>query len=505
MNQPGDDLFLLIKSLTSSEKRYFKLFAQRQGSDKSKSYIKIFDLVDGQNNIYDEKLIKSKLKNTAEVKMLPTMKIYLHDLIMKSMRLYRSDKNIDAEVFDLIQDELFYTEKGLIELRGKTMKRAKELAYNHDIMYLLVAVLQRERIYALKYAGGDPLEKIEEIHNEEKYVIERLNNESELGRIAFELWAQFIIDPLLTNPAILEQFRAFKKHKLLRDYSQMKTFMEKMSFLRAHSFICRFNNDFKGVFDYNKRIVDLFNDYTQHKFNVTASYIDALNNYLSASHKIGNYEEFEEIIEKLNTLPKDKIKDETSIALTVIQNKILYIMNTGKFSRSDEMIQEFNDVYTKFHKLIPTAFYILANYNISLILFIKNEWANALDHCTNILDLKSDVRQELQHGANMLQMIIHFEMDNKQFLESFCRHVVRSMQAEDRYNEFEKLFCSYIKKLLKTPQVELKLVYAEMYSDFIQLKKNKSEKIYVLMTETLAWCRSKKDGVPITETIYYSY
>ena len=273
MNIPGDDLFLLIKSLNTSEKRYFKLFADRQGSGKYKSYLKVFDLIDDQEDIYDEQLLKKKLKVKSEIEMLPRTKVYLHDLIMKSMRLYRSEKDIAREVFDLIHDELFYTEKGLIGMRAKTIKRAKELAYTHDLMFLLLAIIQRERVYALKYSGGDPLQKMEQIHNEEITVLKHLNNEAELGRISYRLWVQLIIDPLSGDKNVLQDFTAYKQHDLLQDYDQLQKFMEKISFLRSHSLICKITNDVAGHFEFNKKIVELFNTYPQQKFNVNSSFM----------------------------------------------------------------------------------------------------------------------------------------------------------------------------------------------------------------------------------------
>ena len=50
------NLFLLIKSLTKAEKRYFRLFAGQTGS---LNYIKLFDVIDNQVE-YDEKQIKQK-------------------------------------------------------------------------------------------------------------------------------------------------------------------------------------------------------------------------------------------------------------------------------------------------------------------------------------------------------------------------------------------------------------------------------------------------------------
>ena len=49
--KPSTELFSLIKSLTKSEKRFFKLNSALQAGDKN--YLKIFDFVEAQHK-YDE-------------------------------------------------------------------------------------------------------------------------------------------------------------------------------------------------------------------------------------------------------------------------------------------------------------------------------------------------------------------------------------------------------------------------------------------------------------------
>ena len=58
--KPSTELFDLIKSLTKSEKRFFKLASSLQTGDKN--YLKIFDAIDRQSN-YDENTIKGQFKN----------------------------------------------------------------------------------------------------------------------------------------------------------------------------------------------------------------------------------------------------------------------------------------------------------------------------------------------------------------------------------------------------------------------------------------------------------
>ena len=73
------DLFHLIQAMTKSEKRYFKLFSSFQSGNKV--YIRLFNAIVKQEN-YDEEKLKKQLKISA----FPTVKTYLYNLIMRSLR-----------------------------------------------------------------------------------------------------------------------------------------------------------------------------------------------------------------------------------------------------------------------------------------------------------------------------------------------------------------------------------------------------------------------------------
>ena len=55
--KPSTELFSLIKSLSKSEKRFFKLNSALQAGDKN--YLKIFDFIEKQNK-YDEEDLKEE-------------------------------------------------------------------------------------------------------------------------------------------------------------------------------------------------------------------------------------------------------------------------------------------------------------------------------------------------------------------------------------------------------------------------------------------------------------
>ncbi len=57
--KPSTELYDLIKSLTKSEKRFFKLHSALQSGPKN--YLRIFEAIDKQKD-YDEEAIKSAVR-----------------------------------------------------------------------------------------------------------------------------------------------------------------------------------------------------------------------------------------------------------------------------------------------------------------------------------------------------------------------------------------------------------------------------------------------------------
>ena len=84
----SDDLFELIKSLTKSEKRYFKIVTNKKDNESPKNnYLRLFDEIEKQK-VYDEKKIIEKFAGSSFVKHLPSEKNYLYTCFLKSLNLY---------------------------------------------------------------------------------------------------------------------------------------------------------------------------------------------------------------------------------------------------------------------------------------------------------------------------------------------------------------------------------------------------------------------------------
>src|SRR5690348_11454343 len=127
----SDALFLLVKSMTRTEKRYFKLNATKGHSKGGKDYLRLFEAVDTQK-VYDEKAIRQRFRNEPYFKDLRNVKIYLRHQIIKSLKSFHGDFSCDIKLSNyLVEIELLF-KKGLTDDCLNTIKKAKALAAKYE-------------------------------------------------------------------------------------------------------------------------------------------------------------------------------------------------------------------------------------------------------------------------------------------------------------------------------------------------------------------------------------
>ena len=158
-----DDLFQLIKSLDQSEKRYFKVFATMhiKGSDDNK-YVKLFDAIDNQDE-YSESEIRKQFANEKFLNQLHVAKNYLYNTILKSLRLYYSEKSKLNELMDTLRDVQILYDKSLFRQCIKHLEKAKKIAYAYEKYAQILAILDWEKTLARTnaYTGTDEKELLE--------------------------------------------------------------------------------------------------------------------------------------------------------------------------------------------------------------------------------------------------------------------------------------------------------------------------------------------------------
>ena len=106
------ELFELIKSLTKTEKRYFKLSASGFKKEDN-NYLKLFNALDKQSE-YDEKKIVAQFPEEKFIKELRVTKKYLYKLITRSLISYHEESSVNSKLKYYLRCAEVLFEKGLL-------------------------------------------------------------------------------------------------------------------------------------------------------------------------------------------------------------------------------------------------------------------------------------------------------------------------------------------------------------------------------------------------------
>ena len=144
-----DALFGLIKSLNKSEKRNFKLFANRLSSHEELKFIQLFVILD-KMKVYDEALIFNKIKRLNKLQ-LTNLKRHLYSQILKSLRMIHSQKHPEIEIREQLDYAQILYDRGLFIQSLRLLERIKPLTTvtNQHILYL--EILEFEKLIEARH------------------------------------------------------------------------------------------------------------------------------------------------------------------------------------------------------------------------------------------------------------------------------------------------------------------------------------------------------------------
>ncbi len=162
MKTPTDDIFQLVNSMTSAEKRYFKIHFS---SEKS-LMTKLFNLLNSMKS-YDEEEVKKRFKNSKLSKNLKVYKIMLFELLLKSLTSFRYKKSINSIIRQNLEEVEILAEKKLYLQAIKKLQKTKQLCYDHEEFDQLITIINLEYqfidFYELPISTSSNLRLLDEI------------------------------------------------------------------------------------------------------------------------------------------------------------------------------------------------------------------------------------------------------------------------------------------------------------------------------------------------------
>lgn len=500
-NKYSNHVFQLIKSLSKAEKRYFKVFVARHTSSSSSpnNAQVLFDHMEKMEE-YDEDKLLETLKGNAFTNKFSITKARLYDTILKSLDAYYSEKSKDQ----LIRNELHYIEilfnKSLYKQCKKRILSAKKQAvkYNKNILLAELILWEKRLIEKDNYQSVDS-KKIEKLSDEEKNILSNASLKSQLWELKALLFQKL---NKIGRARTQEEVMVLKKEvgTKLNEISIPENKIG-LNYLFNHIqgayffAIYDYKSSLKSVIKTIKLIEENPNEFSDEPNVLISSLTNGV--YLSMKTlEIDNAQELYNKLKILNTThEKNGSKDLVlKIKSSLLSLELLLVKLTCDFKRFEKTSPLIISFIEENKKKINESRLAFLYYNMAHILFVQDEFNESLKWINLLLnDIDIDKAQEIYSFAEILNLFIHLELDNKELVNYTLKSTKRFLKTRNKLFDYESIVLKFIQKIssYKFDKYDLEEQLEKLIETLNAETKNTFENIPFEYFDCIAWAESK--------------
>ncbi|MFN8714016.1 MAG: hypothetical protein ACK5Z2_14305 [Bacteroidota bacterium] len=496
--QEDKGLFQLISSLSPTEKRYFKLFAQRHVVGDTNDYVLIFDAIDdqaSQGDVYEEQAVLEKLKAAGRKPALRAAKSYLSALILRSMRQFADEANTTRQLEARLHDIHFLLEKGLVNKAMAVLRKSRKMAAFYEKPQLLLELLATERKIVRLQQTRHTETLLNQLEADENLAMAQLQTELELRRLYDRLHLHIRSARQQPAAARAEIVSEFLRNALLRKRSPTHTFSAEVLRLNTLSDLAVLAGDHKKSRSHLQRLMNHYEAQPHQLRDEVLRYINVLNNYLTSCFQLRMFDEFSAVIQKMKALENTSREVRYQVFRNGAFLELLYLMNMRRLDEGLQLLPEIENGLRMFERKLPVARMLSFTYNVVVLYFLHERFSDAL-RALNLLRRREhpDVRRDIQHAARLFQLILHFELGrNDDFLETLMRSTQRHLREHNLFGKFEQWLFRTLRNLQETTgERDKKQVFATALEEHKELANSGARDL--LIDETGLWLISRSTG-----------
>ena len=508
-NHLSDTLFQLIHSLEKSEKRHFKLYIKRSSSKEDLKIIRLFDAMEKLSD-YDEKLLLKTLNDFTRPQF-SNLKTHLYKQLLASLRLLKTNDNIDLKLSEQLDNARLLYNKGLKIQSLHLLEKAKEMARINQKMNFLVQAISLEKKIETLHITRSTLEKTESLTNEALDISKHIDRVTKLSNLALLLYRWYVKNGHARNEEDEKDVKEFFKNSLPRDVNAIQGFYEKLYLYQSYCWFAFIRQDFIMYYKYSQKWIDLFNADKAMITVETGHYIKGMHTLLNAHFDLRNFkkfkitlEEFEEISNTYAANRHDNFRTHTSIYINGA--KLNQFLMQGNFTKSLAIIPEIEKKLSEYSLFVDSHRILVFNYKFASLYFGAGKYEKAIDYLHKIInDNQPGLRNDLQCYARLLHLMCHYEIGNDEILDSLIKSVYRFMARMKNLTVVEEAIFSFLRHSFKVKARDLKPELEEFLSKIKHLEKNRFETRSFAYLDIISWVESKVYEKPMEKIIHDKY
>lgn len=495
--KPTTDLFELIQMLSRSEKRYFRLNTNLQKGDKG--YLFIFEEILKMKE-YDESLLKTKLKvNKVKVAQLHVAKYNLYQLVLRSLRSFHEKKSTQQKLFALMADADILEAKGLYYQCLKRLQTAEKMAKKFEFNRLRGKILQQIINVKMRTQLHSGHTDLEGSYNEIESADAKIGLETRSSRAMHLGYLLYQSRGKTKRSKLLEEIQKFKKHELpWAAPSSDKPFYPSINYYFCQGLLSVAEASPQECHEAYTKMMEAWEKYPHMKKIRSKLYKAHLINYIDICTYVLQYDEIPKYLAYYQNIPDKGFSEEATSAQNYFHIKLLYFLNTGRYSEALELVPEIEQCFETYEQVLLPSRYLIISFNVFLLLFALNRFDEAFSWLDRIDNAKlPETRPDVQVFARVWKLILHYEMKDYDFLDYLRVNVYRDLRKRKLLEPFERSVLQLIGKLTNAANpAERQKLLKQFLLRLQQIEKKNKRRLVTGLSEVSIWGESRLTGTP---------
>ena len=503
-----DNLFSLVKSLTKSEKRQFKLYVGRLGVNSDSKFLKLFNLLDKAKAYNESSILKTGIVKKTQ---LANVKAHLYKQVLISLKLNPSHQNIRLQIREQLDFASILYHKGLYKQSLKILDKAKELAIVNEEKNSAFEIVELEKIIEAQYITRSISTRADELAIQAKELSAQNVIASKLSNLSLQLYSIILKTGYVKNEKESKMVTKYFNDRLPKFNLKNVGFREKLWFYKAHLWYSFLMQDFLNCYKYASKWVNLFHQ-NPSMINLNPVFYLKGNNYLLESiYFIRNKPKFVKKLEHFKiTVNNTKFNKDENVSTLIFLYTNFHTINQyfidGSFDEGLELIPQIEKELTDFKDRIDPHHKMIFYYKFASLHFGAGNNKTCIKYLDKIISNKSlSMREDLLCFSRVLNLVAHYEAGLDYHLETLLRSTYKFLIKMNDLHEVQKEMIKFIRGLQDIYPHDLKNAFKDLVSTLKTYEDHPFERRAFLYLDIISWLESKIQNKPVGQIIRDKY
>jgi hypothetical protein len=418
---PINQLRRLLNTLTESEIKYFRQYAHRHIASGKTSYLKLFELMVDSKHLSDAEVRKQFYPALSPAGLL-SLKKYLYNLVLKTLVSRREETHVfprllkELSMVEILNDKMLYDDaiKKLQKIRNETS--GNDLYCLTLVAYWFEEVMMRSIGYSMGLTADAARRNAAFVDFADK-----VNNQIKLGAL-FSYYAILNRSGLVKTEEE-KRLQEIFHDPLLDDHASYDLIAAQRSYMVMKQLQARFHGDKQLSFQYIRQLHHILMKFPSDFFYHESSQIFSTCTLAIYHLERAEFGPAEKLLAQLRSMNPHTGQNKYMLFRMKFQVELLLLRAQGKHEQCLDAIMKYE---SQAKAMRGKLFNILEYRNFQSIisyLLSRNLYRECLSFINTILN-DSRIKKKgvpYQLYAQIMNLIVHYELNNQELLESSIR------------------------------------------------------------------------------------